>query len=107
MGKKEALIDAYIAKSADFAKPVLNHFRQLVHKACPEVEEKMKWSFPHFDYLGMMCSMASFKSHCAIGFWKASLMTDSGTLKEGNNEAMGHYGRITALKDLPPDKIIL
>jgi len=106
MLKKDKAIDAYIAKSADFAKPILNHIRELVHAACPEVEEKMKWSFPHFDYKGeMMCSMAAFKQHAAMGFWKATLMKD-GTLHEmaKSEEAMGHIGRITSLKDLPSDK---
>lgn len=100
-------IDLYIEKSADFAKPILEHFRDLVHKACPNVEEKMKWSFPHFDYKGaMMCSMAAFKQHCAINFWKASLMKDQYKLFS-RNEAMGHFGKITSLKDLPSDKILL
>ena len=70
MGKKDPRVDAYIVKSADFAKPILNHIRKLVHAACPDVEETMKWSFPHFMYKGMLCSMASFKEHCAFGFWK-------------------------------------
>jgi hypothetical protein len=74
MGKNDPRIDDYIAKSQDFARPILEHLRDLVHKACPEVEETMKWSFPHFDYKGMMCSMAAFKQHCAFGFWKASLI---------------------------------
>ncbi len=98
--------DIYIAKSADFAKPILKHLRQLVHLACPEAEEKMKWSFPHFYYKGeMMCSMASFKNHCAFGFWKATLMKDK-TLSEKaqSEEAMGHLGRITCIDDLPSDK---
>ncbi len=77
MAKTDKKIDAYIAKAQPFAKPILEHFRELVHKNCPEVEEKMKWSFPHFDYNGqMMCSMAAFKQHCSVGFWKASLMDD-------------------------------
>ena len=66
MIKKDARIDSYISKSADFAKPILIHLRELVHLSCPEVEEKIKWGFPHFDYKGMMCSMASFKKHCAL-----------------------------------------
>jgi uncharacterized protein YdeI (YjbR/CyaY-like superfamily) len=106
MGKKEKAIDGYIAKSADFAKPILNHIRQLVHTACPGVEEKMKWSFPHFDYKGeMMCSMASFKQHAVFGFWKAALMKDPVLVENAKAEtAMGHLGRITSLKDLPADK---
>src|SRR6185295_1881691 len=104
----EKAIDAYIAKSADFAKPILKHIRELVHKACPDVEEKMKWSFPHFDYKNeMMCSMAAFKQHAVFGFWKASLMKDPVLVENAKSEvAMGHLGRLTSLKDLPADKKI-
>lgn len=108
MGKKDKRIDMYIMKSADFAVPILNHLRELVHAACPEVEETMKWSFPHFNYKNeMMCSMASFKQHCAFGFWKASLMKDKSLMENAKGEtAMGHLGRITSVKDLPSDKKI-
>ena len=106
MGKKEKIVDAYIAKAAAFARPILNHIRELVHKTCPEVEEKMKWSFPHFDYKGeMMCSMAAFKQHAVFGFWKASLMKDPVLVETAKSEvAMGHLGRLTSIKDLPADK---
>jgi uncharacterized protein YdeI (YjbR/CyaY-like superfamily) len=107
MARKDPRIDAYIAKAADFAKPVLSHLRSLVHKACPDVEETMKWSFPHFDYKGMMCSMASFKQHCAFSFWKITLMKDAKKLLDNRANAMGSFGRITSLKDLPSDKTIL
>jgi uncharacterized protein YdeI (YjbR/CyaY-like superfamily) len=106
MGTKDPRIDAYIEKSADFAKPILLHIRELVHTACPDVEETMKWSFPHFDYKGMLCSMASFKAHCVFGFWKGELLAEV----MGDNqsrEAMGHMGRITALSDLPKDRQII
>ena len=108
MATKEKKIDAYIAKSADFAKPILLHIRQLVHKACPDVEEKMKWSMPFFDYKGeMLCHMASFKQHAVMGFWKATLMKDSILVENARSEtAMGHLGKITSLKDLPSDKKI-
>lgn len=106
MSKKEKAIDAYIAKSDAFAKPILNHIRELVHAACPDVEEKIKWSFPHFDYKGeMMCSMAAFKQHATMGFWKAALMKDVTLLETARSEeAMGHLGKITSLKDMPSDK---
>ena len=109
MAKKEKVIDNYIAKSADFAKPILNHIRELVHEACPDVEEKMKWSFPHFDYKGeMMCSMAAFKQHAVFGFWKAALMKDPVLVENARSEvAMGHLGRLTSVKDLPADKKML
>lgn len=107
MAGKINAVDLYIDKSADFAKPILAHLRELVHKACPDVEEKIKWSFPHFDYKGtMMCSMAGFKQHCAFTFWKAAIMKDKHKLFN-REEAMGHLGKITSLKDLPSDKILL
>jgi uncharacterized protein YdeI (YjbR/CyaY-like superfamily) len=108
MGKRDRKIDAYIEKAQPFAQPVLKHLRELVHKVCPDTEEKIKWSFPHFDYKGeMMCSMAGFKQHCVFGFWKASLMKDKSLLEMAKSEvAMGHLGRISSLKDLPSDKVL-
>jgi hypothetical protein len=105
MGAKDKRVDNYIASSADFARPILLHLRQLVHKACPEVSETMKWSFPHFDYRGIMCSMAAFNHHCAFGFWKARLMDEYDTLMSVNNKtAMGHFGQLKSLSDLPGDR---
>lgn len=101
-------VDAYIARSAAFARPILSHLRELVHKAVPDVAETMKWSFPHFDHHGIMCSMAGFKEHCAFGFWKASRMSDpEKILGKARESAMGHFGRITNLKDLPSDRILI
>ena len=109
MGKHNKAIDAYIAKSKDFARPILEHFRELIHIACPHAEEKIKWSFPHFDYKGeMMCSMAAFKEHASIGFWKAPLMKDPILSETAKSEvAMGHLGKLKSLKDLPSDKKII
>lgn len=108
MGTNDSRVDKYISNAVDFAKPILVHLRELVHEACPEVEEKMKWSFPHFDYKGMMCSMAAFKQHCAFTFWKAPLMKDKKLMANAKSEtAMGHLGRISSLKDLPSDKILI
>lgn len=108
MGKEDARVDAYIAESADFARPVLNHIRKVVHAACPDVEETLKWGFPHFVHKGILCSMASFKGHCAFGFWKGDLLakTHKG-LAEADEPAMGDFGRITAISDLPDAKTLL
>jgi uncharacterized protein YdeI (YjbR/CyaY-like superfamily) len=89
-------VDAYIAKSPEFARPILTHLRGVVHGACPGVEETIKWSMPNFMHGGkILANMAAFKAHCAFGFWK-----DSGV--DRNGEAMGNFGRITTVKDLPP-----
>ena len=98
-------IDAYIEKSADFAQPVLKHLRQLIHKACPDVQETIKWGMPSFDHKGILCGFAAFKQHCTFGFWKQSLMETDAFPK--NKTAMGSFGRITSLKDLPSDKVMI
>ncbi len=105
MASRDPRIDAYIGKSADFAKPILSYIRETVHSACPEVEEAMKWSFPHFVYAGgILCSVASFKEHCAFGFWKGSLIVDAHGDK--GQDAMGQFGRIEKISDLPSKKIL-
>jgi uncharacterized protein YdeI (YjbR/CyaY-like superfamily) len=100
MRKKDPRVDAYIAKSADFAKPVLNHLRQVIHGACPDVEETIKWGFPHFMYEGMLCNMAAFKQHCAFMFWHRQMRGAFTGMKKGE-QAMGQLGRITCVADLP------
>jgi len=55
MGKKDNRVDVYIAKAAPFAQSILNHLSELVHKACLDVEETIKWSFPNFNYKGTFC----------------------------------------------------
>jgi len=98
-------IDAYVEKSAEFAKPVLTHLRKLIHKACPEVTETLKWSMPSFEYKGILCGFAAFKQHCTFGFWKQSLM-ETDAFPE-NKTAMGSFGRITSLDDLPSDRVMI
>ena len=107
MIKKDERIDAYIEKSAEFAKPILTHLRELVHEAFPEIEETMKWSMPFFDYKGTVCNMAAFKQHCSFGFWKASLMNDSHKVMTESSEAHGQLGQIKSLADLPSDEILI
>jgi uncharacterized protein YdeI (YjbR/CyaY-like superfamily) len=105
--KKDKRIDAYIASAPAFAKPILQHLRGLVHAGCPDVEESMKWSRPHFMYKGLMCCMSAFKEHCAFGFWLGEMVLGEKGKWSEENEGMGHFGRITSLADLPSDKEIV
>ena len=109
MPTTDARIDAYIDKKAEFAKPIMKHLRQLVHKACPDVQETIKWGMPFFDYKGsVLCCIAAFKEHCSFSFWKAKLMKDpKGILHVADKHSMGNFDKITSLKDLPPDKILI
>jgi uncharacterized protein YdeI (YjbR/CyaY-like superfamily) len=109
MGTRDARVDAYIEKSAEFAQPILRAVREIVHEGCPETEETIKWGLPHFDYKGMLCSMAAFKEHCAFGFWKSRLvLADARAAGEvPEKESMGSFGRLTSLKDLPPKRKLI
>ena len=97
MPNRDPRIDGYIAKSPEYAKPILSYFRDIVHSVVPEVEETVKWSAPAFDYKGPMVGMAAFKSYCAFHFWKFSL------LGLDSNE----FGTVASIDDLPPKKALI
>ena len=92
-------IDAYIAKAAPFAKPILEHVRARVHAVAPEAEETLKWSMPSFTVDGkILIGMAAFKAHATVGFWRGQELG-----LEASHEAMGQLGKLTSVDDLPPD----
>jgi uncharacterized protein YdeI (YjbR/CyaY-like superfamily) len=100
MANHDPRVDAYIAKSASFARPILEHLRALVHEACPTVDESLKWSMPFFSYKAApMCMMAAFKQHCSFGFWLSKEVTGG-----SDEDGMGQFGKLASLKDLPPDR---
>jgi uncharacterized protein YdeI (YjbR/CyaY-like superfamily) len=101
-------VDAYIDRAAPFAQPVLAHLRKLMHQACPRVTESIKWGMPFFLQQGIvLCHMAAFKQHCALGFWGLEMKKVLAKDNLASSDAMGSLGRITSLKDLPPDKTLL
>jgi len=105
--KKNPAVDAYIAKSAEFARPILARLRLLMHKACPQIEETMKWSVPHFEYQGVVANMAAFKQHASFGFWKQKLMKDpAGLFPQAGDSSMGGR-KIRAMTDLPSDAVLI
>ena len=103
MPKTDKRIDAYIENAADFAQPILTRVRQIVHEACPEVEETLKWGHPSFMYHGIMCGMASFKEYCAFHFWKGALIIEN----SASDQMWGQLGRLAKVSDLPPKKVLV
>lgn len=98
---RDPRIDAYIARAAPFAQPILKKVRERIHAAAPEAEETMKWSAPGFTVDGkILLMMAAFKQHAALNFWRGQELGD-GQPKAG---AMGQFGRLTSVEDLPSDK---
>jgi uncharacterized protein YdeI (YjbR/CyaY-like superfamily) len=98
-------VDAYIAATPEYAQPILNHLRELIHKTVPEVEEAIKWSRPFFMYRGLILgNISAFKEHCSLGLWgsevKDELVADGAYVAAG----MGVLGKLTSLKDLPSDR---
>lgn len=109
---KNPAVDAYFAKSAPFARPILRHLRSLMHKACPGIQETMKWGVPHFEHEGIVAGMAAFKRHAAFGFWSRRLVMDKlgkdARRLYPKNAASGMGGRkFTALAELPPDALLI
>ena len=104
----EPRIDVYINKARPFAQPILLHLRELVHKACPNVQETIKWSRPFFEYKGVILgNMSAFNEHCSFGFWGeeiGAVLRQANVIQDGG---MGSLGRITAVKDLPSNKQML
>ncbi len=105
MGTRDKRIDAYIAKAAPFARPILRHLRAVVHEGCPEVEETLKWGMPSFTYHGILCGFAAFKAHAVFGFWRGTLIVGKDHAK--TQEAMGQFGCLASLKDLPSKRVLL
>jgi len=105
---RSTLVDAYIAKAAPFAQPILWHVRELVHKAAPGVEEVIKWSRPFFMYRGIILgNMSAFKAHCSFGLWDGNLIAKMRADGVVSDEGMGTFGRLETLKDLPSDKKLI
>jgi uncharacterized protein YdeI (YjbR/CyaY-like superfamily) len=101
---RDPRIDAYIARQADFARPILEHLRSAVHAACPEVEESVKWSMPHFLHKGqMLAGMGAFKAHVTFGFWRGKeVLGETGA----ERDAMGQFGRLASIDDLPEPPVL-
>ncbi len=114
MASRDPRVDAYIAKSAEFARPILEHIRATVHATCPQVEETLKWSMPSFVYKGaILCGMAAFKQHASLHFWHHKALfgeaedSDSKTgasRGDAPKEGMGQFGKLGSIRDLPAKK---
>ena len=105
---RDPRIDASIASAAPFAQPILKHLRKLVHEADPDAVETIKWSMPCFEHAGrLMCSMAAFKAHCSFGFWHKGMEKSVSAVTKSDAPAMGSFGRLTSMKDLPPDRVMI
>lgn len=103
MGKRDKRVDTYIAKAAPFARPIMSTLRDIVHDACPDVTESMKWSRPAFEYSGMLCGMVAFKAHMTFGFWLQAEL-----LKQGADaETLTRLDRMESADDLPTKRKIV
>lgn len=107
MRNRSRAVDAYIAKAAPFARPILETIRDHFHKACPDIEETTKWGYPHFQYKGIVGSMAAFRKHASFGFWKGQLMDDPHGLFKGVGSTSMAGMKIESVSQLPSEKVML
>jgi hypothetical protein len=103
----DARVDSYIDGAAEFARPILQRMRKLIHQACPHAVETIKWGFPFFEYHGPLCGFAAFKAHCSLFFWRDIDVTPLLPTTNSAGEGMGDLGKLTSLGDLPKDSILL
>ena len=98
MNAADPRIDAFIAKAQPFARPILSHLREVIHRACPGVTETIKWGRPAFENDGRILAVfGAFKAHASLTLWKMGEATGR------EEEGMGQFGRLTSLDDLPDD----
>ncbi|HLY73151.1 MAG TPA: DUF1801 domain-containing protein [Planctomycetota bacterium] len=108
MGQKDPRVDEYIARSGDFAKPILRRLRAAVHRGCPAVAEDMKWKSPFFVYKGLLCMMAAFKKHCTFGFWKHALLKRRvKELRHPGTVLMDRFVRLHSQADVPDEGALI
>lgn len=100
-------VDKYIERAQPFARPILRKIRAAFHRACPQIEERLKWSMPSFEYRGIVGSMAAFKAHAVFGFAKPSLIDDPEGWLQPKPDGGMHGSRLTSVRDLPPDAVLV
>jgi len=107
MAKKNPAVDQYIARIQPFARPIIVRLRELFHRACPDVEEKIKWGVPSFEYNGILGGVAAFKHHATWGMWKASLIQDPDGVMARRASSMMSAGQIDDVSQLADDEEML
>lgn len=107
MGERTPEIDGYIAAAPEYARPILAKIREAFHAGCPEIEERLKWGVPSFEYKGLLGGMAAFKKHVTFGFWKSRLMEDFRRVSSREPRASMFGARVESLADLPAKKVLV
>lgn len=102
-------VNDYITKSESFAKPILEHLRQVIHDTCPEVQEDIKWGIPHYTYKGdHLLMLAGFKNHCSFSIYKAEFLKDKEiveSIKAGKK--FGYMDKLKSISELPSKKVLV
>lgn len=104
---KNTDIDKYITEATDFAQPILNHLRQLIFTADPEMEEAIKWRQPCYSQNGLVCAMAAFKQHVNFTFFEGKHLIDKhGVFGDSNNQNLSAF-KLKSIDELPADNILI
>ncbi len=103
MPTKDPRVDRYIAEAADFAQPMLKRLRKLVHAACPDVTETIKWSTPFYEHQGILLATPAFKRHFALIFWQGKTLFKDLPAKDNPRTK---FRRLTSNAELPDDRTL-
>lgn len=101
MSRRDPRVDAYIAQAAPFAQPILARLREIFLGADPRIAETIKWGIPHYEFEGIVCSMAAFKKHVSYGFWKATAIPDPLGIFSGDPKASMAGHKVATVEELP------
>lgn len=109
MAQLNSKVDEYIAKSEDFAKPILEYLRQIIHETCQDATEDIKWGTPHYSYKGdHLCMIAGFKNHCSFSIYKAEFLQDkeiAESVKAGKK--FGYMDKLKSVSELPSKEVLV
>lgn len=99
-------VDNYIAKAPEFARPICEALRKLIHKAAPELRETIKWSSPCFEGRGLICGLGAFQKHVRLFFFKGAQVPDpDGVFADGEDNASGRSAKFFSLEEIPVKKL--
>ena len=100
MNKNNSIVDAYMSK-AKIWKEEMEALREML-LSC-NLTEELKWGKPCYSFENKnLFIIQSFKTNCALGFFKGELINDEKGLlvKPGENTQSGRMIRFTHLKEI-------
>lgn len=85
MAQKEPLVDHYITALPDWQQEICRTVRNIVHKADPEIREKIKFTNrPYFELHGNVCALLAAKDHVNVFIYDPIAPDPEGIINQGH-----------------------